>query len=83
MYFSVCMNGKNVMFWCLFTVKRCVDVLKSVLQRDCARQALVKWYAIRNAPGAQDISPKQEWSLFLTAMLSECTHLFLTLPSFM
>ncbi|XP_014288938.1 anaphase-promoting complex subunit 1 [Halyomorpha halys] len=51
-------------------VKRCVEVLKCILQKDCALLTLIKWYTIRNAPGTQDISPKHEWRLFTSAILS-------------
>lgn len=60
----------HLYFKLLITVKRCVEVLKCILQKDCALLTLIKWYTIRNAPGAQDISPKQEWRLFTSAILS-------------
>lgn len=53
-----------------FAVTRCLQTLKSVLQRDLAMQLLVKWYGARNAPGPQNFSPKQEWHLFLVTLCS-------------
>lgn len=54
----------------LFTVTKCLQTLKSVLQRDLAMQLLVKWYSARNAPGPQDFSPAQEWNLFLVVLFT-------------
>jgi anaphase-promoting complex subunit 1 len=43
--------------------------MKQVLQRDLAMHVLIKWYGVRNAPGTQDISPAQEWQLFIGVLL--------------
>ncbi|XP_043478595.1 anaphase-promoting complex subunit 1 [Leptopilina heterotoma] len=51
-------------------VTKCLQTLKSVLQRDLAMQLLVKWYGARNAPGPQNFSPKQEWHLFLVILFT-------------
>ncbi|XP_012289018.1 anaphase-promoting complex subunit 1 [Orussus abietinus] len=51
-------------------VTKCLQALRSVLQKDLAMQMLVKWYGARNAPGPQDFSPLQEWHLFLVILLA-------------
>lgn len=51
-------------------VTRCLQTLRSVLQRDLAMHLLVKWYGARNAPGPQDFSPVQEWHLFLVILFT-------------
>ncbi|XP_066581363.1 anaphase-promoting complex subunit 1 isoform X2 [Prorops nasuta] len=51
-------------------VSKCLQTLRSVLQKDVAMQLLVKWYRARNAPGPQDFSPTQEWNLFLLTILT-------------
>ncbi|XP_024938958.1 anaphase-promoting complex subunit 1 isoform X2 [Cephus cinctus] len=51
-------------------VTKCLQTLRSVLQRDLAMQLLVKWYGARNAPGPQDFAPIQEWHLFLVVLFS-------------
>ncbi|XP_012223687.1 anaphase-promoting complex subunit 1 isoform X2 [Linepithema humile] len=51
-------------------VTKCLQTLRSVLQKDLAMQLLVKWYGARNAPGPQDCSPAQEWDLFLVVLFS-------------
>ncbi|XP_076241205.1 anaphase promoting complex subunit 1 isoform X2 [Calliopsis andreniformis] len=53
-----------------FLVTKCLQTLRSVLQKDLAMQLLVKWYGARNAPGPQDFSPEQEWYLFLTVLFT-------------
>ena len=45
--------------------------MKQVLQRDLAMHILIKWYGVRNAPGTQDISPAQEWQLFIGVLLGK------------
>uniref|UniRef100_A0A1B6C0L0 Uncharacterized protein n=2 Tax=Clastoptera arizonana TaxID=38151 RepID=A0A1B6C0L0_9HEMI len=50
-------------------VKECLRVLKIVLPKDMATLLVVKWYAARNAPGSQDISPQLEWELFKSVLL--------------
>ncbi|XP_069677644.1 anaphase-promoting complex subunit 1 isoform X2 [Periplaneta americana] len=50
-------------------VSDCLSTLKQVLQRDLAMHVLIKWYGVRNAPGTQDISPAQEWQLFIGVLL--------------
>uniref|UniRef100_A0A023F131 Putative anaphase-promoting complex apc subunit 1 meiotic check point regulator/tsg24 n=2 Tax=Triatoma infestans TaxID=30076 RepID=A0A023F131_TRIIF len=61
-------------------VTECIKVLKSVLQKDIALLTMAKWYTIRNAPGTQDISPKQEWQLFISAILGLIGYQLDTLP---
>ncbi|KAK0085319.1 hypothetical protein PV325_005429 [Microctonus aethiopoides] len=51
-------------------VTKCLNVLRSVLQRDLAMQLLVKWYGARNAPGPQDFSLAQEWHLFMVVLFT-------------
>ncbi|XP_053998022.1 anaphase-promoting complex subunit 1 [Hylaeus anthracinus] len=51
-------------------VTKCLQTLKSVLQKDLAMQLLVKWYGARNAPGPQDFSPDKEWYLFLVVLFT-------------
>ncbi|XP_012141180.1 anaphase promoting complex subunit 1 isoform X2 [Megachile rotundata] len=51
-------------------VTKCLQTLRSVLQKDLAMQLLVKWYGARNAPGPQDFSPEQEWCLFLIVLFT-------------
>ncbi|XP_076677551.1 anaphase promoting complex subunit 1 isoform X2 [Andrena cerasifolii] len=51
-------------------VTKCLQTLRSVLQKDLAMQLLVKWYGARNAPGPQDFSPEQEWYLFLIVLFT-------------
>ncbi|KAG7200866.1 hypothetical protein KM043_003229 [Ampulex compressa] len=51
-------------------VTRCLQTLRSVLQKELAMQLLVKWYGARNAPGPQDFSPVQEWNLFLVVLFT-------------
>ncbi|XP_029162825.1 anaphase-promoting complex subunit 1-like isoform X3 [Nylanderia fulva] len=51
-----------------FLVTKCLHTLRSVLEKDLAMQLLIKWYGARNAPGPQDLSPEQEWNLFLTIL---------------
>jgi anaphase-promoting complex subunit 1 len=54
---------------CYVAVSECLSTLKQVLQRDLAMHVLIKWYGVRNAPGTQDISPAQEWQLFIGVLL--------------
>ncbi|KAK9511917.1 hypothetical protein O3M35_000478 [Rhynocoris fuscipes] len=61
-------------------VTECIRVLKSVLQKDVALVTMAKWYTIRNAPGSQDITPKQEWQLFISAILGLIGYQLDTLP---
>nr|XP_033324577.1 anaphase-promoting complex subunit 1 [Megalopta genalis] len=51
-------------------VTKCLQTLRSVLQKDLAMQLLVKWYGARNAPGPQDFSPEQEWYHFLVVLFT-------------
>ncbi|XP_017886466.1 anaphase-promoting complex subunit 1 [Ceratina calcarata] len=51
-------------------VTRCLQTLKSVLQKDLAMQLLVKWYGARNAPGPQDFSSEKEWHLFVVILFT-------------
>lgn len=45
-------------------VTRCLAVLRTVVRKQEATALIVKWYGLRNAPGAKDLSPVQEWRLF-------------------
>jgi anaphase-promoting complex subunit 1 len=36
---------------------------------------LIKWYGMRNAPGTQDISPAQEWQLFIGVLLGKMSFI--------
>ncbi|KAH0560894.1 anaphase-promoting complex subunit 1 [Cotesia glomerata] len=51
-------------------VRECLQVLKTVLQRELAMQLLVKWYGARNAPGPQDFTIEEEWQLFIVTLLT-------------
>lgn len=64
------MNIEKFTYCIFFTVTKCLQTLRSVLQKDLAMQLLVKWYGARNAPGPQDCSPAQEWDLFLVVLFS-------------
>lgn len=33
-------------------------------------QVIIKWYGVRNAPGTQDLTPEQEWSMFSNLLFS-------------
>lgn len=33
-------------------------------------QVIIKWYGVRNAPGTQDLTPDQEWTMFSNLLLS-------------
>lgn len=52
-----------------------MHVLKCVLPKEVALQIIVKWYATRNAPGTQDISPELEWKLFSTVLFGKFYNL--------
>jgi anaphase-promoting complex subunit 1 len=56
---------------CYIAVSECLNIMKQVLQRDLAMHILIKWYGVRNAPGTQDISPAQEWQLFIGVLLGK------------
>jgi anaphase-promoting complex subunit 1 len=56
---------------CYVAVSECLSTMKQVLQRDLAMHVLIKWYGVRNAPGTQDISPAQEWQLFIGVLLGK------------
>lgn len=51
-------------------VKICLNALKTVLPKDISTQLLIKWYAKRNAPGSNDLSPQTELHLFHACLLS-------------
>jgi hypothetical protein len=59
-------------------VSECLSTLKQVLQRDLAMHILIKWYGVRNAPGTQDISPAQEWQLFIGVLLGKAPATLMT-----
>jgi anaphase-promoting complex subunit 1 len=56
---------------CYIAVSECLSIMKQVLQRDLGMHILIKWYGMRNAPGTQDISPAQEWQLFIGVLLGK------------
>ena len=44
-------------------VGACLTALRSVLPRDACLQLLVRWYAVRNAPGATlNVAPRAEFA---------------------
>ncbi|XP_013161893.1 PREDICTED: anaphase-promoting complex subunit 1-like [Papilio xuthus] len=49
---------------------RAALALRALLPRDIAMQVLIKWYGVRNAPGTQDLTPEQEWSMFSKLLLT-------------
>ncbi|XP_049874978.1 anaphase-promoting complex subunit 1 [Pectinophora gossypiella] len=51
-------------------VSRCCTALKAVLPKDIAMQVIIKWYGVRNAPGTQDLTLEQEWSMFSSLLYS-------------
>ncbi|KAL1461424.1 hypothetical protein WDU94_013324 [Cyamophila willieti] len=50
-------------------VTKCLNTLKIILLKDVALNVLISWYTARNAPGPHDISPEQEWNLFVQVLL--------------
>lgn len=50
-------------------VTKCLNTLKIILHKDVALNVLISWYTARNAPGPHDISPDQEWNLFVQVFL--------------
>ncbi|EEZ99272.2 anaphase-promoting complex subunit 1 [Tribolium castaneum] len=50
-------------------IENCVMALKQCLNRDTISVVLTRWYATRNAPGAQDMNLEQEWNAFETLLL--------------
>ncbi|CAG4961366.1 unnamed protein product [Colias eurytheme] len=55
---------------CAPLLARCTAALATALPPDLTVQVIIKWYGIRNAPGSQDLTPDQEWDMFLNLMLS-------------
>ncbi|XP_052748922.1 anaphase-promoting complex subunit 1 [Galleria mellonella] len=55
---------------CATLVARCCDALRAILPKDIAMQVIIKWYGVRNAPGTQDLTPEQEWSMFANLLFS-------------
>ncbi|KAJ8719345.1 hypothetical protein PYW08_011520 [Mythimna loreyi] len=55
---------------CSTLVTRCYTALKAILPKDITMQVIIKWYGVRNAPGSQDLTPDQEWSMFSNLLLS-------------
>ncbi|KAM3961524.1 LOW QUALITY PROTEIN: anaphase-promoting complex subunit 1-like [Aphomia sociella] len=55
---------------CSALVSHCCDALKAILPKDISMQVIIKWYGVRNAPGTQDLTPEQEWSMFSNLLLS-------------
>lgn len=51
-------------------VLRCCTALKAILPKDIAIQIIIKWYGVRNAPGTQDLTLDQEWSMFANLLYS-------------
>ncbi|XP_059045476.1 anaphase-promoting complex subunit 1 [Achroia grisella] len=49
---------------CATLVARCCDALRAILPKDIGMLVIIKWYGVRNAPGTQDLTPEQEWSMF-------------------
>lgn len=45
-----------------------IDIEKLILL--FSLQVIIKWYGVRNAPGTQDLTPEQEWSMFSNLLLS-------------
>lgn len=50
----------------LLPTKHCTNVT----HLNCFPQVIIKWYGVRNAPGSQDLTPEQEWSMFSNLLLS-------------
>ncbi|CAG9788243.1 unnamed protein product [Diatraea saccharalis] len=55
---------------CSALVNRCCTALKAILPKDVTMQIIIKWYGVRNAPGTQDLTPEQEWSMFSNLLFS-------------
>ncbi|CAH0400129.1 unnamed protein product [Chilo suppressalis] len=55
---------------CSSLVTRCCTTLKAILPKDVTMQIIIKWYGVRNAPGSQDLTPEQEWSMFSNLLFS-------------
>ncbi|KAG6462478.1 hypothetical protein O3G_MSEX013280 [Manduca sexta] len=51
-------------------VTRCHTALTAILPKDVTMQVIIKWYGVRNAPGTQDLTPEQEWSMFTNLLFS-------------
>ncbi|XP_050429945.1 anaphase-promoting complex subunit 1 [Adelges cooleyi] len=50
-------------------VTKCLNALKTILKKSVVMDLMTKWYTVRNAPGTQKISSREEWNLFLQMML--------------
>ncbi|XP_026741870.1 anaphase-promoting complex subunit 1 [Trichoplusia ni] len=55
---------------CSTLVTRCYSALRAILPKDVSMQVIIKWYGVRNAPGTQDLTPEQEWSMFSNLLFS-------------
>ncbi|KAJ0176308.1 hypothetical protein K1T71_008482, partial [Dendrolimus kikuchii] len=55
---------------CSALVTKCCDALTAILPKDITMQVIIKWYGVRNAPGTQDLTPEQEWTMFSTLLYS-------------
>ncbi|CAH0686482.1 unnamed protein product [Spodoptera exigua] len=55
---------------CSTLVTRCYTALRAILPKDITMQVIIKWYGARNAPGTQDLTPDQEWSMFSNLLFS-------------
>ncbi|XP_075976673.1 anaphase promoting complex subunit 1 [Anticarsia gemmatalis] len=55
---------------CATLVTRCYSALRAILPKDVTMQVIIKWYGVRNAPGTQDLTPEEEWSMFSNLLLS-------------
>ncbi|XP_041981224.1 anaphase-promoting complex subunit 1 [Aricia agestis] len=51
-------------------VARLAAALAAAAPRDVTAQVLIKWYGVRNAPGTQDLTPEQEWTMFSNLLYS-------------
>ncbi|XP_061717841.1 anaphase-promoting complex subunit 1 [Cydia pomonella] len=55
---------------CSRLLEYCLCALQALLPNDITMQVIIKWYGVRNAPGTQDLTPQQEWSMFSNLLLS-------------
>ncbi|CAG9135533.1 unnamed protein product [Plutella xylostella] len=51
-------------------VIKCCGALRAILPKDVTMQVIIKWYGVRNAPGTQELTPEQEWSMFANLLYS-------------
>lgn len=50
-------------------ITKCLRALQAVLTPQLSLQLLIKWYGVRNAPGAHDLNATQEWAMFRGVLL--------------